>query len=297
MFVLLGPVDPSSRALPDLLCAVQVSHGSRLQSLWITPTNTCSAVLQVCLEGAISKESAKSSMEKGLHVPGDLIPWTTSQQFQEPNFAQLSGARIVRIAAHPELQRMGYGSRALELLTKYYSGDITSIREEDDDGGPSPSGADAAAAAAADPGGGGDLLTERLRPRSGLPPMLTHLTDRAPERLAWLGTAFGLTEGLHNYWAKAGLVPIYLRQTANDLTSEHTVLMIRALQVIRAPGATKALAAAAASKGDPLGGGHSGAIRGPLGTLAHSVLHAEGLALSFIDRSAGQLPSCHSIMS
>jgi N-acetyltransferase 10 len=30
----------------------------------------------------------------------------------------LSGARVVRIATHPDYQRMGYGSRALELLQK-----------------------------------------------------------------------------------------------------------------------------------------------------------------------------------
>jgi hypothetical protein len=27
---------------------------------------------------------------------GDLIPWTMAQQFQDDNFPQLSGARIVR---------------------------------------------------------------------------------------------------------------------------------------------------------------------------------------------------------
>ncbi len=30
------------------------------------------------------------------------------------------GARIVRIATHPEYQRMGYGSRTIKLLQKYY---------------------------------------------------------------------------------------------------------------------------------------------------------------------------------
>ena len=30
------------------------------------------------------------------------------------------GARIVRIATHPGYQRMGYGTRALKLLQKYY---------------------------------------------------------------------------------------------------------------------------------------------------------------------------------
>ncbi len=42
---------------------------------------------------------------------GDLIPWTIGQQFQDPDFPSLSGARIVRLAVHPELPRAGYGTR------------------------------------------------------------------------------------------------------------------------------------------------------------------------------------------
>jgi tRNA(Met) C34 N-acetyltransferase TmcA len=36
---------------------------------------------------------------------GDLIPWTMAQQFQDDNFPQLSGARIVRY------YKQGSGSR------------------------------------------------------------------------------------------------------------------------------------------------------------------------------------------
>ena len=42
-------------------------------------------------------------------MQGDLIPWTIGQQFQDPDFPSLSGARIVRIAVHPGLNRAGYG--------------------------------------------------------------------------------------------------------------------------------------------------------------------------------------------
>ena len=40
-------------------------------------------------------------------LQGDLIPWTIGQQFQDPDFPSLSGARIVRIAVHPGLNRAG----------------------------------------------------------------------------------------------------------------------------------------------------------------------------------------------
>lgn len=40
-------------------------------------------------------------MMKSNKASGDLIPWTISQQFNDHDFASLSGARIVRIATHP----------------------------------------------------------------------------------------------------------------------------------------------------------------------------------------------------
>lgn len=47
-----------------------------------------------------------------------------SEQFQDDSFAALSGARVVRIATHPNAQGRGYGSRALELLIKYFSNQL-----------------------------------------------------------------------------------------------------------------------------------------------------------------------------
>ncbi|MPC43843.1 RNA cytidine acetyltransferase [Portunus trituberculatus] len=64
-------------------------------------------VLQVALEGKISKSSVMSALTQGEKPAGDLIPWTVSNQFQNYDFPQLSGARIVRIAIHPNLQGGG----------------------------------------------------------------------------------------------------------------------------------------------------------------------------------------------
>lgn len=56
-----------------------------------------------------------------------MIPWTISQQYQDSDFASLSGARVVRIAVHPDMTRAGYGSRALELLRRYYQGELADL--------------------------------------------------------------------------------------------------------------------------------------------------------------------------
>lgn len=63
-------------------------------------------------------------------LQGDMIPWTIGQQFQDPEFPLLSGARIVRIAVHPDMARAGYGSKAIQLLRRYYQGELASLDEE-----------------------------------------------------------------------------------------------------------------------------------------------------------------------
>ena len=49
------------------------------------------------------------------------------QQFQDSEFPLLSGARIVRIAVHPDLARAGYGTRTVQLLRRYYQGELANL--------------------------------------------------------------------------------------------------------------------------------------------------------------------------
>lgn len=79
LFVLLPPLKDDESHLPEPL-----------------------VVLQVALEGNISRGAIMDGLSRGLRAGGDMIPWLVSQQFQENKFAQLSGARIVRIATHPD---------------------------------------------------------------------------------------------------------------------------------------------------------------------------------------------------
>lgn len=199
LFVLLAPVHPNSKALPQVLC-----------------------VLQVCFEGGISKSSVTDSLSRGHRAHGDLIPWTVSQQFQDEEFAGLAGARVVRIATHPEYQRMGYGLRALELLTEYYLGHIPSLEEKPD--------VDLDSVPLAEEDGEDGALSECLEPRKSLPPLLLKLSEKRAEQLDYLGVSYGLTGDLLKFWKKAGYIPVYLRQTPNDLTGEHSCIMLKCLQ-------------------------------------------------------------------
>eukprot|EP00033_Pygsuia_biforma_P001981 GCRY01002204.1.p1 GENE.GCRY01002204.1~~GCRY01002204.1.p1 ORF type:complete len:636 (+),score=248.34 GCRY01002204.1:1893-3800(+) len=204
LFVLLGPVDPRTGGLPEILCVVQIA-----------------------LEGHISRESMLQGLSRGERMAGDLIPWTMLQQYQDTEFGSLSGARVVRIATNPQYTKMGYASRTLELLAAYYSGSITNLTEGDseDEFAESHLHDDGASALHQQLG----LGSEDVAPRKALPPLLSALEDRAPERLHYVGVSFGLTQSLFGFWAKNNYSPVYLRQTSNDLTGEHTCIMLHPL--------------------------------------------------------------------
>ena len=187
-------------------------------------------VIQICLEGGVSSEALRAATSRGSRAAGDLIPWTLAGQFQDDTFASLDGARIVRIATHPDATKMGYGTRALELLAALYDGRAGAVEGGaglEVDVGCSNAAGEGASASAAD----GGLAVEKLRPRATLPPLLVPLADlRAPPRLAWIGASFGVTLALFNFWAKASYSPVYLRQTTNETTSENTMIVLRELR-------------------------------------------------------------------
>ena len=103
---------------------------------------------------------------------------------------------------------MGYGSRALQALNSFYSGEYFNLDES-----PKPD-AHYPDAAAIDPVGfflpidrfpeltsclqNADLLSETptVRAPSAMPPLLQRLTERKPENLDYLGVSYGLTSSL-----------------------------------------------------------------------------------------------------
>lgn len=203
LFVLLGPTRPDTEKLPDVLVAIQV-----------------------CLEGRISAETAKSSLSRGHSAAGDLIPWTLSQQFQDSDFATLSGARIVRVATHPDVQSMGYGTRAIQMLLEHFAAPSI-VKLGDGSGGEEESDEEMEEATEAEVNGKkSNLRSEIIGPRKKIPPLLRRLAERKAERLDYMGVSYGLTQGLYKFWSKLGFVPLYMRLTTNDLTGEHTCIML-----------------------------------------------------------------------
>lgn len=202
LFVLVPPIDDDSPRLPEPLC-----------------------VIQVALEGQISKESVLNSLSRGQRAGGDLIPWLVSQQFQDEEFAGLSGARIVRIATNPEYISMGYGSQALKCLVEFYEGKFANLSEtEHTEVQEMIHVTDAELEEST-------LLSDNIKVRDihAMPPLFSKLSERRPQVLDYLGVSFGLTSPLHKFWKRASFAPVYLRQTPNDLTGEHSCVMLRTI--------------------------------------------------------------------
>ncbi|WWC62855.1 uncharacterized protein I303_105453 [Kwoniella dejecticola CBS 10117] len=202
LFVLLPPIREDDNSLPDPL-----------------------VVLQVALEGNISRDVIlKELSQSGMRSSGDMIPWLISTQFQDNDFAMLSGARVVRIATHPDYARMGYGSRAVEALNSFYSGELYNF-----DDAPADLGESFEDAAKVGPNATLQNDTVSVRDAAKMPPLLQRLSERKPEQLDYLGVSFGLTRDLLRFWKRAGFIPLYASQRENALTGEYTFVMLRSL--------------------------------------------------------------------
>ena len=106
---------------------------------------------------------------------------------------------------------MGYGSRALQALNAFYSGEYFNLDEsvKAETHYPDPAAIDSVSLAcllschSANPNRpqNTNLLTETptVRAPSAMPPLLQRLTERKPENLDYLGVSYGLTPQLLRY--------------------------------------------------------------------------------------------------
>lgn len=204
VFVLISSLSSASgkiKKLPDILCAIQVS-----------------------LEGDISKQKFVEQSQRGIKPAGDLIPWTISEQFQDSEFASLNGMRVVRIAVHPNSQKMGYGTKALSLLSQFLHGDLASASEKTVQ---APFYLQSSQSIENEEEKSESVV---LKPKSALQPLLRKLAEVRPPTMDYLGVSYGLTKELYGFWSKNGYLPVYIRQSANQFTGEHTCVMVNSLR-------------------------------------------------------------------
>lgn len=143
--------------------------------------------MQVSFEGR--------SRRGGHQREGDLIPWIVSEEHMDGSFLEKYGVRVVRMAVHPEYVSMGYGRRALGLLIEFLSrqtGDRRRVEVQDKEN---------------------NIL-------------LYELDEVAAPRVEWMGVSFGVTESLHNFWARNGFLPVGMKQKVTQATGEHSGIFL-----------------------------------------------------------------------
>lgn len=133
---------------------------------------------------------AYENIENRTKREGNLIPWTLYDNYLRDEFLEMRGIRIVRIAVHPDYTRMGYGTRAIKQLCDFYTDTTTRITKEDNS-------------------------------------LILPLSNTKRESIDYIGSSFGATNDLLNFWKKVGFVPVYLRQSKSLITGEHSVIVMR----------------------------------------------------------------------
>ena len=121
---------------------------------------------------------------------------------------------------------MGYGKRALQCLVDFYEGKFASLDENPkyiDEDMVRVSDAELESAT---------LQTDsiKIRDPKTLPPLLLRMSEKRPDVLDYIGVSYGLTANLHKFWKREGFAPVYLRQTATELTGEHSCVMVRPIE-------------------------------------------------------------------
>lgn len=157
----------------------------------------------------------------------------------------------MRIAVHPSLQRMGYGSEALRQLMKHLEGgaDLSLLTEKPG----VTEDAEKDAKSDIETGDEGDgtadeesvdnenselnqkkdekidmskLKSEIIGVRDA-PPLLVPCSDALPTcSVDYIGTSFGLTLDLLKFHHRLGFRSVYLRQSPNDITGPNSICLI-----------------------------------------------------------------------
>jgi N-acetyltransferase 10 len=197
--VLLGPIDTSQErtSMPDILVSVQL-----------------------CFEGGIKQTTMEDNAQRGLRPSGDLVPWALYEQFLDRSLFSVLGVRVIRIATHPAAARMGYGSRALQLLRDFFQQNTLEGPKRIDwnsfvNHQTAPAPADTI-----------DSAERVLLPKRQLPSLLKKSTELDPPSVQYLSVSYGMTRELFKFWDKNGFSLVHLKHSKNEVTGENNAIML-----------------------------------------------------------------------
>ncbi|NVM02586.1 MAG: tRNA(Met) cytidine acetyltransferase [Candidatus Helarchaeota archaeon] len=107
------------RNQPDDIVLLSDSPHYEAWAIFTKNKNHIVNVVQIAKEGNLS-DTIIQEMLMGKQTPGNLIPWICITHYRLGDFAKLRGARIVRIATHPDLFQKGLGTKMLTQIEENY---------------------------------------------------------------------------------------------------------------------------------------------------------------------------------
>ncbi len=127
--------------------------------------------LHIAVEGKLDEEAVRKISE-GYKPKGQIIPDLILKHYWRFDFPPTVGLRIVRIATHPSVMRMGIGSYALFKVVEW----------------------------------------------------------AVENGMQWVGSGFGVSPPLLRFWVRSGFLPVHITPQRNEVSGEHTVIVLRALR-------------------------------------------------------------------
>lgn len=188
ILVLTSPLNFSANFLPEILSALHISY-----------------------EGQISRIFLEKNLINEKFISGDLLPWFISKHFQDSSFGELSGIRIIRISTNSEIQNMGYGTRAIELLKNFCK-----IKKKKFSKKTEPFKSISA-----------DLEKNDLV----LSALLIDLEERIQPSIDYIGVSFSISIKLLCFWLKNGFSMIILKSKKENFGEQNVCIMIKLFSI------------------------------------------------------------------
>lgn len=179
IFVLIPPFTIKIGFLPDILSVLHISY-----------------------EGQINKKFVQKYIFNGLKMNGDMLPWVISRQFLDPNFGELSGLRIIRIVTSFDSQKMGYGSKTVELLTRFITGHRKKKNTE-------------------------LLENNETKKQKNKPAIISDLKNKFPPKIDYLGVSFSVNLQVLCFWKKNGFQAFIFRDQNDLMKNCQNLIMLK----------------------------------------------------------------------
>ncbi|ELA41454.1 uncharacterized protein VICG_01559 [Vittaforma corneae ATCC 50505] len=170
--------------------------------------------IQVSFEGKCNKNACVKQ--------GNLIPWVIYENFFDDQFLDKLGMRIVRVAVHPSMLSMGYGSLALLTLTNLFIDRHESHSSKSEHNAYTTGEQCSKNSISVDYNPSCIMCDDQST-------LFHPINTIKTPNIDWIGSSFGVSERLLNFWKRSNFNPVCIKQTQSKTTGEFSIVLLKAI--------------------------------------------------------------------